>query len=160
MGKQALFVKYHFKQTLILLAVVLMVVVFKVILEDTQIFKIKDRSKIMGVATEINTKQTEDEQTGANIQYQNKVQTIIREYIKARAKFMSPHQEWLFLAKNVKYKLINIDTPQYYKDLHLKLIILLDKEIQAISDSDQEKINILNQEWKAVLDQYFWLNSE
>lgn len=156
MTTQELFVKYHWKQTIILGVVTLMAVSIQVASEEILINKNKT-GKVLGVTTQ-QIKENITDQTDQNILlYQNNVKQIIKSYLKQRSTFTGPHQNWLFLINKTKQELILLTTPEEYKDLHTKLIILLDTEKKAVRDSNLTQINDINNRWDQLLKQFWWL---
>lgn len=53
-------------------------------------------------------------------------------------------------------KVLNLRVPADYKEFHLKLVVLLDKEIQNIEDGGLGKE--LEVEWNELLSSYTWLS--
>jgi len=155
MTKQELFVKYHWKQSIILGLLVIMVVGLQVFLEEIKVNKENKTGKVLGIMAQ----QSENNKPTENILlYQNNVKQIINNYLKQRADFIKPHQNWLFLINQTKQKLILLETPNNYKDLQIKIIILLDAEKIAVEKSAQQEIEKINKEWDQLLTQFFWLN--
>ena len=63
------------------------------------------------------------------------------------------------LEKNKDIKITKINTPKLYQDMHLEIVLILDKEILAIEDGEMEKIEQINEEWGKILKKYFWLDN-
>lgn len=150
------FIKYHWKQTIVLAVVVILVVAWNVVLEDTDWLK-RNNGQVMGAAAvnlDANNKNLDEN----ILLYQNKIKNLVSDHLVKRSKFDKPHQDWLFLINKTKYQALSISVPDEYKDLHIKLISILDLEKNAVAESDQTQINQANQRWADFLKQYFWLN--
>jgi len=155
MFNKELFVKYHWKQTMILGVVAIVVVGWQVALEDSNIFNKKSAGAVKGEAVvelEINSEE-------AVLDYQQAIKNIVREYLEQRANFNKPHQDWLFLINKTKYKTLGLSIPTEYKGLHVKIVTLLDMEYTVIMGESETTVEQINQKWQELLEQYFWLNN-
>ena len=151
------FVKAHWAQAIVLAAVAVLAVSWAVVSEEINIFKSKHQGIIMG-ETIFNSKTVEKNRNEQILIYQNSVKNIINDYLTERARFDKPHQNWLFLIKNVKSKLLTMSVPNEYKELHLQLATTLDVEWQAVNKADDEKLRAVDDGWDQILKKYFWLN--
>lgn len=157
-----LFVKYHWKQAVTALVVVVAVISFQVVVDDV-ILPSRLREAYAGQVQGAKTSSADEavsavaERLRANISYQNQIKQLVVPYIKARAEFDAPHQDWLFLANNLKYKLLDLSTPDDYKAMHLELVILVNQEIEAIKAGSQAAINKTSGQWAEFLNQFFWI---
>lgn len=153
MTRNEQFVKAHWTQAITLGIVTVCFVFFNALLEDTNMFK-KSNGLVKGEAV-VNREMMENNNI---IDYQNQIKNIIDNYLRRRAEFVQPHQDWLFLINNVKFKLLAMSVPDEYKELHLELVSTLDKEWQAVNKSDNNKLKKINEKWQKILNQYFWLD--
>lgn len=152
------FVKSHWTQTMLLGVVVILIVSWQVVLEDTNLMGNKSRGVVKGKATQNQAINWVDFKKEEILTYQTKLKNIVRDYIGQRARFDNPHQEWLFLINQTKYKILFLSVPEEYKELQIQIIATLDLERQAISGSSSIQIEQINQRWQTILEQYFWLN--
>lgn len=157
MTKNEQFVKAHWNQTIILGVVAIAAVSWTVISEEINIFKAKHQGVVMG-ETVFNSNVVKKNNNEQILIYQNSVKNIINNYLLARARFGKPHQDWLFLIKNVKSKLLTINVPDEYKELHLQLVATLDLEWQAVNKAGGEGLRAADDSWDQILKKYFWLN--
>jgi len=155
MTKQELFVKHHWKQSIILGVVAILMVGLQVGSEEILLHKNKN-GKVLGVAQQhniiINNKKLK-----STVIYQNNIKQIITNYLKQRAKFIKPHQDWLFLINSTKQKITALATPLVYKDLQLKIILLLDAEKETLINYQPQKLDTINNQWNNLLEQFWWL---
>lgn len=147
------FVEYHWKQTMALGLIAIGVVAWQVALEDGYIFNREIEGIVKGEAV---VEQVEEENNGV-IEYQNKIENIVSNYLEQRAKYQKPHQDWLFLINSTKYKILTTSVPEEYKELHVKLVALLDTEYRVVSGSSAEELERINHRWQEIVNQYFWL---
>ena len=153
MSKKELFAKYHFKQAIVLGVIAILVVSWQVVLEDTDIFGNQDEGVVRGEAIEKVVDEGE-----AVVTYQNKVKNIVSQYLVERAEFDKPHQDWLFLINNVKYQILGLTVPEEYKELHVKLAVVLNMEYEVVAGERDIEMNEVSGKWEELLEQYFWLN--
>ncbi len=164
MTKQELFVKYHWKQTLILAITVIFIATGQRLLTEQteQLIKMDKKGQVEGLST-VNKNILTNKKSNLNerliINYQTNLKRIIKNYFEVRTKFNKPHQSWLWLINKTKQKLQQQKVPTAYKNLHLKILLILDKEKQAIKNSKNEDLEKVNTMWEQLLKQFFWLNS-
>lgn len=151
------FVKSHWTQTMVLGVVVVLAVSWQVVLEDTNLISHQTQGVVKGQATQ-NQENLMSLQKEEVLNYQNKLKNILGDYFEQRAEFDNPHQEWLFLINQTKYKIFFLSVPEEYTQLQVQIITTLDLERQAISGSSNIQIEQINQRWQNILGQYFWLN--
>lgn len=151
------FVKAHWTQAIVLAVVAVAAVFWVVISEEINIAKSKHQGVVMG-ETILNNKIAEKDKNEQIFGYQNSVKNIINDYLAKRARFEKPHQNWLFLIKSVKSKLLTISVPDEYKELHLQLVATLDIEWQTVNKADDEGLRSVDDSWDQILKKYFWLN--
>lgn len=154
MNTKDLFVKYHWAPIMVLLIVVLLGVCWQVILEDTDLFNKKDKGQVKGELVIIDTEKANQ----AVIKYQNELKEILTKHFTQRVEFDKPHQEWIFLVNNTKYKILTLAVPDEYQELQTQVIIALDEENKAVSQSSQSQLDKANSRWQKILEQYYWLN--
>lgn len=153
MQNQDLFVKYHWRQAIMLFIVVILVVSLDVIIKDTDLFK-KDKGLVKG---EFIISDHQQDYKDIIIAYQNNIKNTVQDYLKQRSAYTTENQEWLFLINSTRNKLLNTNIPDSYSELHLKLITTLDIEKEAVTEGDQDKMNQVNIRWQEILDQYYWI---
>jgi len=151
------FVKAHWTQAIVLGIVAILAVTWTVISEEINIAKDKHQGVVLG-ETVADNKTAEKDKNEQILTYQNSVKNIINDYLTERARFDKPHQNWLFLIKSVKSKLLTMGVPDEYKELHLQLATTLDVEWQAVNKADDEKLRAADDGWDQILKKYFWLN--
>jgi len=157
MTKQELFVKHHWKQSIILGVVVLFMMGLQVGSEEFISYQQKKKvGQILGATTNQQITNNNDKNT-KNIIYQNSIKQIITNYLKQRTKFIKPHQNWLLLINSTKQKITALTTPLIYKDLELKIILLLDAEKETLINYQPQKLDIINNQWNNLLEQFWWL---
>ena len=147
------FVKYHWQQTITLVVITLVVVALNVVVGDTNWLQ-KDNGQVMGAAV-VNLDASNENLDEDVLRYQNKIRSLVSDYLVKRSEFDKPHQDWLFLINKTKYQVLSTGVPIEYKNLHLGLITLLDLEKTAISQSDDLRIKQVNDRWAEFLEQYF-----
>jgi hypothetical protein len=155
MDKNALFVKYHWNQLLILVVVMFSALTFQAVLVDTNWFWGQDKGEVLGEATAVPNNQAGNM---AVIQYQSQLKGIMDNYFQKRTTFIAPHQDWLFLINNAKYQTLGLAVPEEYQNLHEKIITNFDLEYQAVEQNNNQLLEGVNNHWAEILNQYFWLN--
>lgn len=156
MDKKTLFIKYHSKQIILLLVTVVVSIGFKIWLEENNFQKQKGVVRGESIVQYLN----EDEKLTEITKYQNKIGLILRQFIKQRSQFEAPHQGWLLLINQTKYQILSMGVPQEYKELHVKLVNILDSEKLAVIASDMDGLKNVEQQWDELLEQYFWINDK
>ena len=158
MAKQDLFFKYHWKSIATLFIVVLAVVSFQIIIEDTNLFLKKNQGTVKGKSTVNQTKNfLEQNNKKVIINYQNNLRNIVQNYLAKRSEFNAESQDWLFLINHTKQKLMNLRVPKGYKKLHIDLAVTLNLEEEAVLKGDKNKLENVNRRWKQILEQFYWL---
>lgn len=161
-SQQELFIKHHGKQIVSLGVLVWLVVMGQAVWQNIQHHS-ADFGQVMGVSivkpTPIQLKKLPAPEQVKLIEYQNKLKLIVQDYLQKRAQFNQPHQDWIFLINNTRHKILKLDVPLVYKELHLKITMILDAEKEAVQNSDLETINQTSQQWAEVLKNFFWLNN-
>ncbi len=163
MTKQELFVKHHWKQSIILGVVAITMVALQVGSEEFVLHKKENKAgQILGVSQYKNINDSKnitrnEKKTKNIINYQNNIKRIITNYLKQRAKFTKPHQNWLLLINKIKQQIITLNTPLIYRDLQLKIILLLDTEKKTLINYQPQKLEQINNQWNNLLEQFWWL---
>ncbi len=160
MTKQELFVKHHWKQSIILGLITIIMMGLQIGSEELILYKRKNKTgQILGVTTRQNVIKKNNQMVNKeeNIVYQNKIRTIITNYLQQRATFNKPHQDWLFLINITKQKILALNTPIDYKNFQLKVILLLDKEKDTLTNYQPQKLENINKHWDSLLEQFWWL---
>lgn len=159
MTKQELFIKYHWTQSILLLAVMVVSISFTVVVEDTNLF----RQSSVAVKGDSVARASQDQDIAAarNIElYQNQVIKIIGGYFGQRLAFAEGNYDWLFLASDTRNRLIDLSVPYAYRPLHLSLLAALDLEKNAIVSSDEPAATTAAAAWERIFSEYYWLNKE
>ncbi len=158
--KKDLFVKYHFKQTVVMGAVVC-IAVFGVALMERGYLSTTAKplnGEVKGAKIIPRQKNTEQVEKQEILTYQNKVKKMVTEYLSQRSKYTKPHQDWLFLVNKTRRGLLDISVPIEYRDVHLDIINAIDKDKATLKESSPNKLNQAADYWYSVLEKYFWLN--
>lgn len=154
MTTKELFVKYHWRQTLFLGVLAVLVIGFQVFTEE-----LKNKASNLGMVKSATIEEAKNESTDVqSLVYQEKVKTLVINYLSERAKYAKPHEGWLFLINNTRFELLKMEVPRVYQELHLALATTLDKEKEALMGKNEANLNLTNALWEKILEQYFWLN--
>lgn len=86
--------------------------------------------------------------------YEKETRQILNSYLQKRTepKFASP-ETCQSLVNQTITQVLNLIVPVDYKEFHLQLVVLLDKENQACLEGDK-----LDEEWSGLLEKYVWLS--
>lgn len=86
--------------------------------------------------------------------YEKETREILNNYLLQRTKpeFAKPEACQSLFNQTVE-QVLNLVVPADYKEFHLQLVILLDKESQDCLEGDK-----LDEEWKELLEEYEWLH--
>ncbi len=160
--QQELFIQYHGRQIVSLGVLVWLVVMGQAVWQSAQNHSTSS-GRVMGAAV---TKLAPVVSTPANnpdsarlIAYQRELKSLVRHYLQQRARFDQPHTDWIFLINNTRHQLLKLDVPLAYKQLHLKIVMILDAEKQALHNSDSAALSQASQQWENLLKEFFWLNN-
>lgn len=159
MSTVELFYKSHFKQLLTALFVIIFVISWQVVLEDTDWLKKNNQGQVLGNFTSKEISEPARQTKRANIIYQNRVKKLIHNYLESRANFDAPHQDWLLLANKLKYELLAMPVPPDYQNMHLRLVTIVEREKKALESGAMDAIEQTNNNWNNFLHQYFWLQN-
>ena len=138
--------------------VVVLLFSFNIIIEDTDLFKPKKEGQVLGTAIQVN-EVAPVEQVAKVINYQKQINNIISSYLIERSEFEKPHQDWLFLNKTTKYKILNLSVPNEYREMHVAIVANIDSEYESVNESDFKRLTKVNNRWEEILDQFFWLTN-
>ncbi len=87
--------------------------------------------------------------------YKKEVKNILSKYLLQRKKKeFSASKACQSLVNQTVEQVLNLTVPVDYKEFHLKLVVLLDKENKNCSTGAGE----LDEEWKELLNEYEWLS--
>jgi len=150
------FVKYHWKSTLFLGFLVIAIMGFEVVIEDTD-WLVHKNNKAIVLGEAVEELETDNDRV-ENIEYQNELRLLLKKYINRRSEFETESQDWVFLAGATKAELLDIPVPLDYKDLHTYLAFTFDLEKEAVISGDKDKMGAVNDRWERVLDKYYWIN--
>jgi len=157
MSTAELFYKSHFKQLLAALFVIIFVISWQIVLEDTDWLRKNNQGQVLGSFTSKEIPEPAGKIKKANLIYQNRIKKLIHDYLKSRSNFNAPHQGWLLLANKLKYELLAIPVPPDYQNMHLRLVMIVDGEKKALESGTMDAISQANNNWNNFLNQYFWL---
>ena len=89
-------------------------------------------------------------------EYKKEVKQIIKDFLVKRDldEFKTKEDYQNFISSTLK-NVLNLKVSVEFKDFHLNLVILLDKEIQNDGDLSAE----LEDEWNKLLDENSWINN-
>ncbi len=98
-------------------------------------------------------------QTSPVKNYQTNVKKILDDFLSQRTQeeFKNP-KNYKNLASQTLKKILNLTVPADYKEFHLRLVVLLDKEIQNCLKSGSMNKE-LEKRWNKLLSEYSWLNN-
>jgi len=157
MFNKELFIKYHWKQSLLAAIVIISSISFSIIIEDTD-WLLKNVGLVKGESVAPDGLLAGDKNyQNVVIRYQSKLKNIIGSYLTARAQFDGASQEWLFLLNNTKHQLLGLEVPVAYHDLQLKLLGAFDFEKELVTQGAEDRLNLANEKWQNILLQYYWL---
>ncbi len=165
-GKQAYYERFFhnpgfavFIAGMVLFSSVLSFVAYSVGYSDRSL-QASDREKVLGESVSISR---EKAFLDTDI-YEYSLGRILNEYLEKRASLIYSYSQqnfsqYLKVAEETKGYLLDMKINGYYRDLHLKVVTLIDKEMsyfKALSpDSDLDKYT---GDWQDILDTYEWLN--
>ncbi len=161
LSQQELFVKYHGRQIVSLGVLVWLVVMAQAIWQKANFFSAYS-GQVMGAAvvqTMSHPGKPLDNAQHRLLKYQARLKLILQDYLQQRSRFERPHQDWIFLINNVRHKIMQLDVPAAYRELHLSAVMILDAEKTAVQNSDLDAIDQNSQQWEELLEKFFWLNN-
>lgn len=92
--------------------------------------------------------------------YQNQVSQILNDYLLIRNGQEFNQSEFCQNSVNqTVVKILDLKVPVDYKEFHLKLVVLLDKESKNCAEQDEMTKGELGEEWDELLDSYNWLTN-
>ena len=89
--------------------------------------------------------------------YTNEVKSAVNNFLAKRAdNGFADQQAYADLINQTVGKILNLTVPVDYKEFHLKLVVLLDKESQNVNKNGSLG-NGLEKEWNEFLNEYGWV---
>ncbi len=160
MSKAQLFVNYHWKQITAALVVVVALVAWQTINEELALKKARE-GQVAGASDSNSAQQikSEDKNQQLIIVYQASLKNILTEYLQKRVEFANDQDSWLSTLEQTKAKVLELNVPDEYKELHLLVVTTLDQERGGLSQDNQNKKQAAESAWAEILKQYFWLNN-
>lgn len=158
MSKSQLFVKYHWNQIILVFVLAVAAVSLNVIDEDIWSKK-KTAGTILGETAVNGEEVLATQNTKAVLAYQVGLKKELSEYLTQRTKVEGDSEAWLKLVEESQAKILNLNVPDEYKDLHIKVVTNFDLEKAALMGNDSIKKELANNNWGNLLEQFFWLNN-
>ena len=157
MSKAQLFVRYHWRQTIVVFILAIAAIAWRVIDEDLLLTK-KNAGQIMGETVTSEKAAIAEQNSRLIVAYQNGLKNTVGEYLTKRASTENNKEEWLRLIEEEKVNILGLIVPDEYKDLHVRVVTTMDLEKTAVAQNDMGIKTEANQRWASILKQYFWLN--
>ncbi len=97
--------------------------------------------------------------------YEYSMRVLLQKYLEARLKVIDNYNdggvdEFINIAEQIQKSLLDMRVREYYRDVHLRIVTLIQKEIEYYKNIEQENSDVdkYSQEWEEILNQYKWLN--
>ncbi len=123
--------------------------------------ELADNRKVLGDAVEIDKERAFLDPDV----YEYSLKVLLQNYLEARLKIIDNYDdggldEFINIAEQIQKSLLDMRVREYYRDVHLRIVTLIQKEIEYYKDTEQEKdeVDKYSQEWEEILNQYKWLN--
>ena len=156
MDTKDLFVKAHWRQSIVAALVVIFVVAFDVLVTDFGLLQ-KKQGTVLGTQAVRQAQNSKNNNTRLVINYQNKLRNLLHNYFEQRSGFDAQNKEWLYLISNTKQQLLDLPAPDGYRELQLKVLQALEEEKNAVTSGEQPSLVQAEKFWQEIFKQFYWL---
>lgn len=89
--------------------------------------------------------------------YKNNLTVIVQNYLSAWSTIDTDAQACLSLVNTSATQVLNLTVPKDFKELQLKLIIILDQQKTYCQALTESTATIVQNDWQKILTDYLWL---
>lgn len=158
MTKSQMFVVSHSKQIIALFVVVVAVVAWQAIDQETALKKARS-GQVAGATDVAQTVTAGEKNKQLIISYQARLKNSLATYLRQRATAGEDAGALSVAIDQAKAEILALSVPGEYQELQLKVVTTLDREKEALANKKALGKQTSDNDWEEILRQYFWLNN-